>query len=219
MSTSRPTIYKIKNPFPYLKIENIYNDEELRLIWQELDFLTHPQKLKPPEKTYSAKDNHGNVLKNNSAIFLEDTYTNRELSNILTINRKIFTDPFVPEFADLNFAYNLFYHTNFDSTMISYYENGGYYKPHFDGAVYTILTWFFREPKQFTGGNFSFSDFNEKIEIQNNMTVIFPSFVNHSVEEVKMEKSDFSGYGRYCMTQFVYMNSNIDMNPLDNNNN
>ena len=37
------------DPFPHLIIENFYNDKELELIWEELRFLTKPDKLLPPE--------------------------------------------------------------------------------------------------------------------------------------------------------------------------
>ena len=43
------------SPFPHVIINNFYNDEELKLIWQELDFYTQPNKLVP------AKD-YDNVL-------------------------------------------------------------------------------------------------------------------------------------------------------------
>ena len=33
------------NPFPLMVIENFYNEEELSLIWEELNFYTKPGKL------------------------------------------------------------------------------------------------------------------------------------------------------------------------------
>mgnify|MGYP003307461536 CR=1 FL=1 len=35
----------IQNPFPHLIFHNFYNDEELDLIWEELNFYTKPDKL------------------------------------------------------------------------------------------------------------------------------------------------------------------------------
>ena len=34
-----------ETPFPHLILHNFYNDEELKLIWEELDFYTKPDKL------------------------------------------------------------------------------------------------------------------------------------------------------------------------------
>jgi Rps23 Pro-64 3,4-dihydroxylase Tpa1-like proline 4-hydroxylase len=197
-------IKKHYEPFPFLQIENFYDEDELELIWQELDFLSHPIKLNPPQKTGSARDKNNIILKNNSGILLEECYIERKLSNILYVNRKLFSKQITDNFSDLSFGYEELNRTNDDRTLISYYENGGYYKPHMDDAIYTAVTWFFREPKHFIGGDFYFCDYNYKIEIQNNMTVIFPSFVKHSVDEIILNEDIFTGNGRYCMTQFMY---------------
>jgi Rps23 Pro-64 3,4-dihydroxylase Tpa1-like proline 4-hydroxylase len=199
-------ITKINDPFPYLKIENMYSDEELELISEELIFLNHKNKLESPEKTGSATDNH-NILKNNKGLFLDDLYKKREISNILTVNRKIFNKEYLESYASLNFGYRTILECNFDSTLISYYENGGYYYPHNDVAIHTIVTWFFKVPKLFEGGNLIFPQYDEKIEIEHNMTVIFPSFVIHSVEEVEMDENLPPGFGRFCMSQFMHIQS------------
>ena len=32
-------------PFPHIIVKNFFNEEELKLIWQELEFYSHPGKL------------------------------------------------------------------------------------------------------------------------------------------------------------------------------
>lgn len=196
-------ITKIKDPFPYLKIENLYTEEELDLIADELIFLNHTSKLEDPKTTGSAKDSSDNLLKENRGLFLDDLYKRREISNILSVNRKLFSKEYLEVYASLSFGYKSILECNYDSTLISYYENGGYYKAHRDTAVHTALTWFFQVPKRFEGGNLFFPEYNEKIEIQQNMAIIFPSFVLHSVDEVKMDENLNRGFGRYCMSQFI----------------
>ena len=196
-------ITKIKDPFPYLKIENLYTEEELELIGDELIFLNHKSKLERPEDTGSAKDSSDNLLKENRGLFLDDLYKRREISNILSVNRKLFNKEYLEAYVSLSFGYKSILECNYDATLISYYENGGYYKPHKDSSMHTALTWFFEVPKMFEGGDLFFPEYNEKIEIQQNMTVIFPSFVLHSVEEVKMKENISQGLGRYCMSQFM----------------
>jgi len=200
-------LHQIKEPFPFLKIENLYNEDELKLIWQELNFLT--PKLENPENTGTAKDIEGKSLKNNSGILLDDIYQKRNISNILSINTKLFAPEIINAFSDLSFGYQNIKKTNYDRTLISYYENGGYYKPHEDIAIYTAITWFFKEPKAFTGGDFYFTDYNLKIEIQNNMLVLFPSFVKHSVDKVILENNDIIGFGRYSMVQSCFIISKL----------
>ena len=197
-------IIKNYDPFPFLKIENIYNENELKLIWQELDFLTHPIKLNPPEETGTAKNEDGVILKYNSGLFLDKIYEERKISNILTISRKLFSPEITDNFSELSFGYESIKYTNDDRTLLSYYENSSYYKPHIDNAIYTAITWFFKEPKCFTGGDFYFCDYDYKIQIKNNMSIIFPSFVRHSVDEILLNENLLIGSGRYSMTQFMF---------------
>jgi len=199
-------IIKNNSPFPFLEIENMYDDAELKLIWQELEFLNQLNKLEDPEKTGSAEED-GKLLKKNSGLYLDNLYKTRNISNILTVNKNLFESHILEEFSSLCFLYENINQTNDDTTLISYYDNGGYYKSHRDNALYTAITWFFKEPKNFTGGDFYFTDYNYKIEIKNNKTILFPSVINHSVDEVMMldENNCGCGYGRYAMTQFLHL--------------
>ena len=42
-------IIKNYEPFPFLEIENMYDDNQLKLIWQELEFLNQSDKFEGPE--------------------------------------------------------------------------------------------------------------------------------------------------------------------------
>lgn len=200
-------IHQIKNPFPFLQIENLYSEDELILLWKEFDFLTHPDKLESPENTGSALDEETKVpLKKNKGLFLDDLYSSRNISNILTITKQLFSPVILNAFSELSFGYENIKYTNRDATLLSYYENSEYYKSHRDEALYTAVTWFFKEPKSFSGGNFYFTDYGIKIEMQNNMAVIFPSFVKHAVDEIILEKNNnLTGHGRYSISQFLYI--------------
>ena len=67
-------------PFPHAIFRNFYNDRELDLIWEELNFYTRPNKL------LDVKEYMGVVGSTNArAIILDDVYENhRSISNILT---------------------------------------------------------------------------------------------------------------------------------------
>jgi len=197
-------VNSIQDPFPHLIVDNIYNENELHLIWQELEFLTYPTKWKSPEETASAKLND-KILKNNLGVFLDGKdgiYADRKVSNILSVNRKILDKEIIGSYGALSFGYQTAFMTNTDTTLISYYEDSHYYEKHKDHAIMTALTWFYKEPKSFFGGDLIFSDFNKHtIELKNNRTVLFPSFVFHEVEEICMPEHK-PGFGRYCMAQF-----------------
>ena len=204
MTMKDQLIIKNYDPFPFLEIENMYDDDQLKLIWQELEFLNQSDKFEGPEETGSAQK-EGETLKKNNGLFLDNLYKTRNISNILTANKNLFSPHILEEFSSLCFLYENIKHTNEDTTLISYYDNGGYYKPHQDHALYSAVTWFFKEPKKFDGGDFYFTDYNLKIEVKNNKTVLFPSVIHHSVDEILMNTNSCSGYGRYVMVQLLYL--------------
>ena len=83
----------------HLIFHNFYNDEELDLIWEELNFYTKPDKL------LDVKEYLGVVDKTNAkAIYLDVVYPKkyRKLSNILTVNRKIFEPQVLEPFSKLH---------------------------------------------------------------------------------------------------------------------
>jgi hypothetical protein len=185
-------IISYQDPFPHLIVDNFYSSDELKLIWQELDFLCHIKKWKSPEMTGTAVDCQDKPMKNNFGLFLDGVdgiYKDRKISNILSVNRKIVDGGPLDEYGKLSFGYQ---------TVLQSH----YYKRHNDKAVMTALTWFYKEPKMFFGGDLLFSDYNKfTIPLKNNRAVLFPSFLFHEVEEIRMPEHK-PGYGRYCMAQF-----------------
>ena len=187
-------------PFPHLVIENFYDDEELELIWEELNFYTKPGKL------LEAKDFGGVVGKTNShALSLDDVYEKyRFLSNILNVNRKLFTSSALDIFAKIHDCCSQAVFSNVDYTKIRYYHNDEYYEPHTDASVqYLAFSYFYKEPKKFTGGELLFPKYDYKLTCDNNSVIIMPGWVEHGVSKVSIEDSDyFDGYGRYAITSF-----------------
>ena len=83
-------IRALKDPFPHLIVENMYNEKELELIWEELYFLTKPNKLLTTDKFGAAYDGVGNYVTKSHAVELDTIYLNRNISNIISLNRKLF---------------------------------------------------------------------------------------------------------------------------------
>jgi len=183
------------NPFHAILIEDIYSQDELSLIWKEFDSL-HRDFIDGNSASFSAS----NDKKHNVGVMLDTHYSNdRSKSNILQVNRKIFE--LINQKDSWFFRH---FKCNLDYTLVSYYENSDYYKPHTDQATATALTWFYKTPKKFQGGNLHFPEYNIDIEIQNNMCLIFPSKIEHSVDEVSMDDQYLNGNnGRYVMVQFL----------------
>lgn len=189
-----------KQPFEYIIIDDTYTDEELKLIFLELDFFTLSGKLMGAEHTGTAKDFEGRDLKSNKGLFLDDAFSNRDFSNILNLNRKIYeatsNEPSV--------ILKQLHRSNNDSTLVSYYENNSHYKAHDDLSYLTSLTYLYKQPKKFQGGELVLVDYGLVFEPWFNRTYIIPSVVRHEVTKVTMEISDCNkGMGRYCITNFI----------------
>ena len=188
-------------PFPHLIIENFYNKEELELVWEEFKFLTKPNKL------LEAKDYGGVVTHTNShALILDEVYSKgyRKLSNILTVNRKLFTSDILDLFAEIEDCCSIAKDCNYDVTKVRYYHDGEYYKPHTDKAMpFLAFSYFHKQPKRFTGGELTFPKYDYSFDCDNNSLIIFPGWVEHGVNEVSIQNSDYyDGYGRYAITSF-----------------
>ncbi len=206
METIAATVFK--KPFPHLIINNFYNLDELELIWEELKFYTKPGKL------LTAKHFGGVVNRTNShAITLDSVYGKsvgkssnylRSISNILTVNRKLFTSTALEQFAKIDDCCRIASNYNYDITKVRYYHNGEYYKPHTDDRFHFLaFSYFYKEPKKFTGGEVYFPTYKYDYPCYNNSMIILPGWVEHGVNEVIINDSDYyDGYGRYCISSF-----------------
>ena len=193
METIRGSAFK--KPFPHLIFNNFYNEQELDLIWEELNFYTKPDKL------LEAKDFGGVVGKTNShAIVLDTLYNNkfRSISNILTVNRKLFEPEVLESFAKVDDCCSIATECNYDVTKVRYYHDKEYYDPHIDSAFqFLAFSYFYKEPKKFNGGELYFPKYDYNYSCENNSMIIFPSWVEHGVTEVSIDNSYYyEGYGR-----------------------
>ena len=190
-----------ETPFPHLILHNFYNDEELKLIWEELDFYTKPDKL------LDVNEYLGVVDKTNSkAIWLDKVFDKkyRNLSNILKVNRKIFDSAVLGAFSSVHDCCSIAKFCNYDVTKVRYYHDGDYYEPHTDKTVQFLgFSYFYREPKKFEGGELFFPKYEYTFSCDNNSLIMMPGWVEHGVSKVSIKDSDyFDGYGRYAVTSF-----------------
>lgn len=191
-------ITKHFEPIEYLVVEDFYTKEELWLINREIDFLF--TKLKPPTVHSSAVDERNQVIKQNKAILLDNTYADRTVSDILTVNRKTFSREIMDAMKSLHPAFRAVDTCNMDSTLLNYYGANDHYKPHIDASQFTFLTFFVPEDKEYTGGDLML----EGVEIQqkNNMMIGFIGAYEHEVTPIKLKTE--TSLGRISMTQFLF---------------
>lgn len=202
-----PKVHLKKEPFPHAIIEDFYNEEELKLLWKELDYLTSPNKMiLSGDELGTAKDNFTQVTKSSSyGIMLHEYFSQKTYSDILVVTDKIFNLNLLNQIASLHPLMGHVSRLNDSTTKLKYYEDAEEYKAHIDTSRFTMLNYFFKEPKKFTGGDLYFKDFDYTIEIKNNMVVFFCGAINHA--STKLISNDFydkfSGYGKYCVTKFL----------------
>ena len=85
-----------------------------------------------------------------------------------------------------------------DVTQLNCYNGDGSYDLHPDFGVMSAVTLLHQEPKQFTGGELAFSDYDYTPKLKNNSTILFPSFIQHEVKHIK-------GTGRYSINHFFFV--------------
>ena len=201
MSNIKVTVHT--EPFHYIEVRNLWTEQERKEMFDEMLFLENKGIFKPPEETETAMNlKTGEVLKNNSGIFIDEVWYNRNYSDILKRNRKLFK-LFENEKVKRSWYFDeLGFST--DHTLVSYYEDACYYKPHKDKVVVTSVSWFFKEPRKFVGGEITFTDYDLTFRVTNDLTILFPSNIRHEVSEISIDDEDKGKQnGRFCMSQFL----------------
>ena len=151
---------------PVVVFDDFYDKHELKLIHQELDFLK--RRLKLPNDTGTAYEGN-RELKSNRGIWLDTTYSERTTSNILSINRKLFSENVRDTLAAAHSLWKHYAFCDADATLVSLYQNNDFYEPHVDNCLFTSLSWL--SVDEFTGGDFKLVDYNETIEFKDNRVV------------------------------------------------
>ena len=211
----------LTEPFPHVIVEDLYEDHELELIWEELNFFTKPGKLMLP-KDYGAAT-VGNDVKTSALAFpLSGVLTSKSTrwSNILTLEQDVFKRlrPYLKEWKESHYSlYQIPTPTN-TYTKLRYYHNDEGYETHADHPfAWITFSYFYKEPKKFTGGELFFEDFdNYEFPCNNNSLIAIPPYVAHGVRTVKIDDDDYySGNGRYAITTFVDYRRRSGANATD----
>ena len=172
----------IANNFSIAIVDNFYSEAELKEIKDELKLLSAVAELKVLVNK-PAKDEEDSPKQKSNSFFLDILYNNkRDLSKILTLNRKLFSSKLQAKLIEKNLFYNHIFNVTFDTTLLNFYGPTDYYKPHKDDSCFTALTFFNLE--EFSGGDLVFPEYNIKVAAIENRVVIFPGFVLHGSEEV-----------------------------------
>ena len=183
--------------FPYMLVDDFYTTEEQFLIWEELESYRQDDIYTDGKFSSDSYGSDGTILSSYGAssvanlnrVYLEEIYpNNREDSNILTVYKKILSQEVLENYRQTTPAARQFENTNYDCSIVSYYEDSNNYGEHFDSFMHTVLIWFYKTPKRFEDGNLRFSESNETVKCIHNRMIMFPSYYLHEVDKVKLKK-------------------------------
>lgn len=202
------TIELLKTPFPHIIGKNFFSECELSDIWEELTFLSKPDKLFPPGVHHGAGGPNG--LTRSRAVCLEESYRIHELSNILKVYKKILKDPNISIVTDQWPSYLRLKYIQRIVTKVRYYHNGDKYENHCDWKNdFLLFSYFHQEPKRFSGGEVYFTEYDYTFECNNNTVIIFPGYIQHEVKEISIPDDEYWNMnGRYCISQFLSIEPN-----------
>lgn len=210
-------------------MNNFYTEEEKQKIWNEIMYLrANDFGWNAPSRDQNAYDNKtGEMMLRNALQFghyyrgvMDELHAYK--SSIYIYGNKLCK--WRKALLDYSDIYANISAINDRSSFITYYPGGGSeYKQHSDDGMYTMLSYFFQEPKNFTGGDFFVQD--RRYEIHNGFTIIFPSWMKHGCTEIELIDKSIEGSGRYAVANFFFVNpahgnsreNNYFFNVLQNN--
>ena len=122
----------------------------------------------------------------------------------MCIRDRLFDNAVLKAFSSIHDCCSIASRCNWDVTKARYYHNDEGYEPHTDASTqFLAFSYFYKEPKKFTGGEVFFPSYDYDYSCDNNSVIILPGWVEHGVRKVKIDDSDyFDGWGRYAITSF-----------------
>ena len=189
-----------------LVIDNWFNEREEKAIWSELNFysaLPKQYQTRTDDAQDVAKDNDGSSRAKCFRWYPSEHFNRNysHISHILNCQRKVEEDNFKEAIDNLTPLNRMFYSSNHQDSMVTYYDNQDYYKPHYDTFFWTMCIWMLKDENKISGGDFVFSDTEEVVELKHNRAVFFPSFLLHEVKPITV-LDDSDNYGKYTITNF-----------------
>jgi hypothetical protein len=194
------------DPRGWALIDQTFSPRELETIWTAIDHIQAGGLFQTPTQTGSAVDPRtGQVIKRNRSVFLDDLTPEDCPLDIRPLIASVWTNrQIVKALTGVHPCYGLLNTVNYSTSLLSYYETGESYPAHRDRSVFTVLTWLYREPRQWQGGDLKLTQFGVTHRVQNNQSMIFPGCYLHEATATQMLTNE-PGAGRYCLAQFGYV--------------
>ena len=198
-------------PFEFLVIDNFLDEQQNVGVWNELNFIIDNKFLNTTPSTStdgSARDpDTGETLVQRHSLFLEDFLVNhRKTSKIYQAIKNNFLHSNLHEQYPKSTLIKYLPNTNRDSTLLSFFKNGDYYKSHNDNCVITAILYLIPD-NSYEGGDIIFPQFDLEHKPLNNQLIIFPSCIEHEVTVLKSKQENDDSYKRISITTFLLIYS------------
>ncbi len=188
-------------------LENFYTQDEIERIWTEIKFLdSNTFGWIYPTVGRNATDKNENLLLQGArqldyGMFGYHNENVLKKSNLYSLGQKIYDHAeFLSEKHDVySNVLDIVYHTAF---LNYYYKDNSVYNLHRDSSMYTLLSYFYEEPRNFNGGKFVVED--REYEISNGFTIILPGWMKHGTTPMKIIDKSRTKSGRYSIAHFFW---------------
>jgi hypothetical protein len=183
------------NPFFNISLENVFSDEELKIIFKEINELE--KDFKDPNFTGSAST-HLEILKKNTGMFLFKSGSYENLKTIKIIDKCIKKISTSKDWKNSALK-RLFNSLMWGSELINCYKKNDYYKPHVDNGIFSLIFFLWDNTSNFEGGDLFFPEYDHLHECKNNHGILFFSKELHGVTPI-ISKEELSK--RYSIVSF-----------------
>jgi len=202
----------VVNNIPVVYTDEFYSEEEVQAMYDEAEKVrllgllgddTGGAQITYKDSKTGKVETVEELSKNQSVWYSKIYSGDNRISDTLNITSKIYDKNLIAYLQSLNpYFVTMNYHKG-TSILLSYYDESEHYKPHRDSCFVTVLTWLYKEPKTFEGGEFIIED-ELKIDCVRGRTVFMPGYALHEVKPVVMPKDkQGKGLGRYTVSIFV----------------
>lgn len=188
------------SPFPFISVEDFLTEKELSLVMLEARGLWDANVLSDD----LAATQNNELLKTGTGVFLDNIYSNRSCSRIITFTEKIFeiNDIWQASIDEGDwYLARTMARSNKHATLLNYYQAGQEYKSHVDNSRITAVLTLTDPEIEVKGGEFVFPDHNITIPLKNNQIIIFPSVIPHAAKPVIAEAQGRPS--RYSVVLFI----------------
>lgn len=197
-------IHHMKDPFFHIIVEEAFSD--LDSIFDELDSLK--DSLLSPEHTGGSKSESGEIEKKNKGLFL-DGCQNYQKSKIVSGTNKLLTEIINSKKWENHVFHRMFGCTSWTGYLVSHYECGDYYLPHYDDGLFTLITFIFDDYENRIGGDLYFPEHDYLHKCKNNQSILFLSKEMHQVTTFESKSN------RYSISTFSHFQK-PNKEPLNN---